>query len=82
MSQVLTRVKKVVARVLSIDADKVVPEADIIQDLGADSLDTVDLIMELEDEFNIKFPDGKTEGIQTIQDVLTYIEETSEESDH
>lgn len=77
MSDVSERVKKIVVEHLSVDADKVVPEASFIDDLGADSLDTVELVMAFEEEFGIEIPDDAAEKILSFQDAVTYIEQAS-----
>ena len=59
---------------LEVDEDKVTPEASIIDDLGADSLDVVDLVMALEDEFEIKIPDEDVENVKTVNDIVKIIE--------
>jgi acyl carrier protein len=68
-------VKKIVAEQLGVDAEKVVPEASFIEDLGADSLDTVELVMALEEEFDQEIPDEDAEKIRTVQDAINYIKE-------
>ena len=67
------KVKKMVSDHLGIDEAKVVNEANFIDDLGADSLDTVELVMAFEEEFNIEIPDEAAEKIQTIKDAIDYI---------
>lgn len=76
MSQANTfeRVKKIIIEQLSVEKpEKVIPEASFIDDLGADSLDTVELVMALEEEFDIEIPDEEAEKITTVQAVLDYI---------
>ena len=68
------RVKKIVAKHLGVDEAKVVETASFIDDLGADSLDTVELIMALEEEFDIEIPDEDAENIKTVRDVVSYID--------
>ena len=75
MSDVAERVKKIVADNLGVEEDKVVEGANFIDDLGADSLDTVELVMAFEEEFGIQIPDEAAEKIQTVQDAISYIEE-------
>ncbi|MAR56523.1 MAG: acyl carrier protein [Rickettsiales bacterium] len=75
MSDVAERVKKIVADNLGVEEDKVVPAANFIDDLGADSLDTVELVMAFEEEFGIQIPDEAAEKIQTVGDAISYIEE-------
>lgn len=77
MSDVFDRVKKIVVEHLGAEEDKVVPEASFIDDLGADSLDTVELVMAFEEEFGIEIPDEAAEKIQTVQDAVNYIQENS-----
>ena len=74
MSTVFDRVKKVVVEQLSVEESLVTPEASFTADLGADSLDTVELIMEFEKEFGISIPDDQAEKIQTVGDAIAYIE--------
>ena len=73
MSDVAERVKKIVIDHLGVDADKVVESASFIDDLGADSLDTVELVMALEDEFECEIPDEEAEKIRTVQQAVDYI---------
>jgi acyl carrier protein len=68
------RVKKVVAEQLDRDPEEVTPEASFVVDLGADSLDQVELIMALEEEFDIEIPDEDAEGIRTVQNAVDYID--------
>jgi len=68
-------VKKIVAEQLGVDMEKVVPAASFIDDLGADSLDTVELVMALEEEFDQEIPDEDAEKIRTVQDAINYIQE-------
>jgi acyl carrier protein len=77
MSDVAERVKKIVVEHLGVDAEKVTPEASFIDDLGADSLDTVELVMAFEEEFGIEIPDDAAETIQTVGDAIKFIEKTS-----
>ena len=74
MSEIQDHVKKIVVDHLGIDEAKVVPEAKFIDDLGADSLDTVELVMAFEEEFEIEIPDDAAEKIQTIKDAIDFIE--------
>ena len=74
MSDVAGRVKKIVLEHLGVDADKVVEGASFIDDLGADSLDTVELVMAFEEEFGCEIPDDAAEKIMTVQDAVTFIE--------
>ncbi len=68
------QVKEVIVEKLGVDADKVTPEARFVEDLGADSLQTVELIMGLEDQFGITIPDEAAEKISTVQAAIDYIE--------
>lgn len=77
MSDVFDRVKKIVVEHLGADEDKVVAEASFIDDLGADSLDTVELVMAFEEEFSVEIPDEAAEKIQTVKDAVSYIQENS-----
>ncbi len=76
MSQgaVLEKVQKIVADQLSVDANEVKPESKFADDLGADSLDVVELVMALEEEFDIEIPDEDAETISTVQSAVDYIE--------
>ncbi len=69
-------VKEVIVEKLGVDADKVTPEARFVEDLGADSLETVELIMGLEDKFGVTIPDEDAEGIRTVQAAVDYIEKS------
>ena len=69
------KVKKIIVDQLGVDAAEVTPEASFIEDLGADSLDTVELIMEFEKEFNISIPDEQAETITTVGQAVAYLEE-------
>ncbi len=69
------RLKKIISEQLSVDEEDVVPEASFIEDLNADSLDLVELIMTLEEDFNIKISDEDAEGIRTVQDAIDYLQE-------
>ena len=74
MSDVADRVKKIVLEHLGVDESKVVDNASFIDDLGADSLDTVELVMAFEEEFGCEIPDDDAEKILTIKDAVTFIE--------
>jgi acyl carrier protein len=69
------RVKDIIVEQLGVNADEVTPEAKFIEDLGADSLDTVELVMAFEEEFGAEIPDEDAEKLQTVSDVIKYIEE-------
>ena len=74
MSEIESRVKAIIVDKLSVDESEVKPEASFTNDLGADSLDTVELIMEFEKEFGISIPDDQAEKITTVGDAISYIE--------
>ena len=76
MSTIEERVKKVVVEQLGVSEDQVTPEASFVDDLGADSLDTVELVMALEEEFDAEIPDDKAESITKVQDAVNYIKTT------
>ncbi len=69
------KVKKIIAEQLDIDADSISYESSITDDLGADSLDVVDLVMSFEDEFGVEIPDDAVENIRTVSDVVKYLED-------
>ena len=73
MSDIADRVKKIVVEHLSVDGDKVKTEASFIDDLGADSLDTVELVMAFEEAFDVVIPDEAAEKIQTVGDAVSFI---------
>jgi acyl carrier protein len=73
MSDVADRVKKIVVEHLGVEADKVTDNANFIDDLGADSLDTVELVMAFEEEFSVEIPDDAAESIQTFGDAVAYL---------
>jgi len=73
MSSVEERVKKIVVEQLGVGEDQVKPEASFVDDLGADSLDTVELVMALEEEFDTEIPDEEAEKITTVQQAIDYI---------
>ncbi len=75
MSDVLARVKKMVVEHLDVEESKVTENAHFIDDLGADSLDNVELVMAFEEEFDIEIPDDAAEGIQTVGDAVKLISE-------
>jgi acyl carrier protein len=77
MSDIATRVKKIIIDKLGVDEGEVTNEATITNDLGADSLDTVELIMEFEKEFNISIPDEQAENITTVGQAISYIEQNA-----
>jgi acyl carrier protein len=77
MSDTAERVKKIVIEHLGVEADKVTEGASFIDDLGADSLDTVELVMAFEEEFGVEIPDDAAETILTVGDAIKYIEKAS-----
>ena len=77
MSDILDRVSKIIIEHLNVDAEKVTESASFIDDLGADSLDTVELVMSFEEEFNVEIPDDAAEKILTVKDAVAFIEEHS-----
>ncbi|MBX7203864.1 MAG: acyl carrier protein [Bacteroidia bacterium] len=77
MSDIATRVKSIIIDKLGVEEAEVTPEASFTNDLGADSLDTVELIMEFEKEFNIAIPDDQAEKIGTVADAIDYIEKNA-----
>ncbi|MDX2134423.1 MAG: acyl carrier protein [Saprospiraceae bacterium] len=74
MATVADRVKKIIVEKLGVDETDVKPEANFIQDLGADSLDTVELIMEFEKEFDVSIPDEQAEKITTVGQAIDYLD--------
>ena len=80
MSEIESKVKAIIVDKLGVDEAEVKPEASFTNDLGADSLDTVELIMEFEKEFGISIPDDKAEKIATVGDAISYIEENAKEA--
>ncbi len=72
-NEITERVKSIIVDQLGVSMEEVTPEASFIEDLGADSLDIVELIMALEEEYNIEIPDEDAEKIQTVNDVTSYI---------
>jgi acyl carrier protein len=77
MSSTEDRVKKIVVEHLGVEADKVSADASFIDDLGADSLDTVELVMAFEEEFGIEIPDDAAETIQTVGDAVKFIDKAA-----
>jgi acyl carrier protein len=67
------RVKDIIVDQLGVNADQVTPEAKFVEDLGADSLDTVELVMAFEEEFDVEVPDEEAEKLQSVQDVISFI---------
>lgn len=74
MSSISDRVKKIIVEKLNVEEEQVTPEASFTNDLGADSLDTVELIMEFEREFELSIPDEQAEAIATVGDAIAYLE--------
>ncbi|MGH6781284.1 MAG: acyl carrier protein [Sphingomonadaceae bacterium] len=74
MSETAERVKKIVVEHLGVEADKVNEDASFIDDLGADSLDIVELVMAVEEEFGVEIPDDAAEKIATVKDAISYID--------
>jgi acyl carrier protein len=72
---VADKVKSIIVEQLGVDEEEVTPDASFVDDLGADSLDTVELVMEFEEEFDITIPDEEAEKIQTVGQAIQYIEE-------
>ncbi|GJD35948.1 acyl carrier protein [Methylobacterium aerolatum] len=77
MSDIAERVKKIVVEHLGVEPEKVVESANFIDDLGADSLDTVELVMAFEEEFNVEIPDDAAETIQTVGDAVKFLEKNT-----
>lgn len=75
MSDIADRVREIIAEQLMVDLEEVTDEASFADDLGADSLDTVELIMEFEDEFGIEIPDEDAERIRTVGEAIAYLEQ-------
>ena len=75
MTDISERVKKIVVEHLGVEADKVTPAASFIDDLGADSLDTVELVMAFEEEFGVEIPDDAAEKILTVGDAIKFIDD-------
>ncbi|MGB0431180.1 MAG: acyl carrier protein [Bacteroidia bacterium] len=74
MSDISAKVKEIIVEKLGVDESEVTPEASFTNDLGADSLDTVELIMEFEKEFNVSIPDEQAENIQSVGEAVKYLE--------
>ena len=72
--EITSRVKEIIVEQLGVAADEVVPEASFVEDLGADSLDIVELIMALEEEYQLEIPDEEAEKMKKVDDVIAYIE--------
>lgn len=74
------KIRSILAEQLNIDADTITMETDMLNDLDADSLDVVDVVMSLEDEFGIEIPDEAIEGMRLVGDLVKYVEENAEEA--
>ncbi len=81
MSEIGDRVREIIAEQLLVEVDEVTDEASFVEDLGADSLDTVELIMEFEDEFGVEIPDEDAEKVQTVGEAINYIEKMVQEKE-
>jgi len=75
MASIEDRVRAIIAEQLDQDQSEIVPEASFIDDLGADSLDLVELVMHMEDEFDVEIPDDDAENIRLVQDAINYIQQ-------
>ena len=75
MSSIEERVRTIIAEQLDQDDSDIVPEASFIDDLGADSLDLVELVMHMEEEFDVEIPDEEAENIRTVRDAINYIQQ-------
>jgi acyl carrier protein len=75
MAAIADKMIDIIVEQLSVDKEKVVPKASFVDDLGADSLDQVELIMAMEEEFDVEIPDEDAEKIKTVQDAITYVEQ-------
>jgi acyl carrier protein len=75
MADIEQKVKDIIINELGVEAEKVTPEASFVEDLGADSLDTVELVMAFEEEFGMEIPDEDAEKLQTVGDAIKYISE-------
>ncbi len=73
----LEKVTDIIVEQLGVNADQVKPEAKLVEDLGADSLDAVELVMAIEEEFGLEVPDEEAEKLQSVGDILTYVEKNS-----
>lgn len=75
MADIEAKVKDIIINELGVEAEKVTPDASFVEDLGADSLDTVELVMAFEEEFGIEIPDEDAEKLQTVGDAINYIQQ-------
>jgi acyl carrier protein len=78
MADIEAKVKEIIINELGVDAEKVTPEASFVEDLGADSLDTVELVMAFEEEFGMEIPDEEAEKLRTVGDAIKYISSNSQ----
>jgi acyl carrier protein len=78
MADVEAKVKEIIINELGVEAEKVTPEASFVEDLGADSLDTVELVMAFEEEFGMEIPDEEAEKLRTVGDAISYIQAHSQ----
>jgi acyl carrier protein len=79
VKQIVEKVKQIIREQLGVEEDEITPTASFVDDLGADSLDTVELVMAIEEAFDIEIPDNDAEKMRTVQDVIDYIEKHSKE---
>jgi len=75
MSDAESKVREIIVNELGVEAEKVTPDASFVEDLGADSLDTVELVMAFEEEFGIDIPDEDAEGLRTVGDAISYMKD-------
>jgi acyl carrier protein len=80
MADFEAKVREIIINELGVEAEKVTPEASFVEDLGADSLDTVELVMAFEEEFGIEIPDEDAEKLQTVGDAIRYLQEQKGEA--
>lgn len=80
MADIEAKVKEIIINELGVDAEKVTPEASFVEDLGADSLDTVELVMAFEEEFGMEIPDEEAEKLRTVGDAISYISSNAAQS--
>ena len=80
MADIEAKVKEIIINELGVDAEKVTPEASFVEDLGADSLDTVELVMAFEEEFGMEIPDKEAEKLRTVGDAIAYIQNNAQGS--
>ena len=78
MADIEAKVKEIIINELGVDAEKVTPEASFVEDLGADSLDTVELVMAFEEEFGMEIPDEEAEKLRTVGDAIGYIQSNAQ----